>query len=177
MGSAPGLIVQRSGRRGGPRMPALRRPTPREIAMVEDAEGHRPPTPDPFEEDGDIVIQVTLRTLSGRQLDFKTFRLRKDSDRALGSLTAMGRRFEEREGYDYSYLLLLEGRTVNCSEKPYHKILDYAEHFRLIPVEDAPGAEFRADDLVFNLDLQQVVRQEDDSPCDDREHGEGVGQD
>ena len=57
-----------------------RRARPKDIAGMEDAENHRPPTPDPRQKDGDIVIQVTLRTLSGRRLAFTTFRMRKDCD-------------------------------------------------------------------------------------------------
>ena len=125
---------------------------------MEDAEKHRPPPPDPRQEDGDIVIQVTLRTLSGRRLAFTTFRMRKDCDCALGSLVAICKPFEELEGQDYSYLLLLDGRTINCNEKSHHKILEYAEHFRTIPIEVALDAEYSIDDLVFHLDLQRMVQ-------------------
>ena len=102
---------------------------------MEDVAKHGPPPPDPRQKDGDIVIQVTLRTLSGRRLAFTAFRMRKDSDCALGSLVAICEPFEEVEGHDYSYLLLLDGRTINCNENSHHKILEYAEHFRTIPIE------------------------------------------
>ena len=123
-----------------------------------DAEKHRPPTPVPFQKDGDIVIQVTLRTLSGRQLAFLTFRMRRDRGCALGLLITICKPFEELEGYDYSYLLLLDGKTINCNENSHHKILEYAEHFRTIPIEEDLDAEYSIDDLVFHLDLQQIVQ-------------------
>ena len=43
--------------------------TGQEEALLEDADAHRPPTPDPFEGEGSIWIQVTLRTLSGDVLE------------------------------------------------------------------------------------------------------------
>ena len=104
------------------------------------------------------MIQVTLRTLSGRRLAFTTFRMRRDYDCALGSLVAICNPFEELEGHDYSYLLLLDGRTINCNENSHHKILEYAEHFRTIPIEEASDAEYKANDLIFHLDLQRMVQ-------------------
>ena len=103
---------------------------------MEEKEKHGPPPPDPRQKDGDIVIQVTLRTLSGRRLAFTAFRMRKDCDCALGSLVAICNPFEELEGHDYSYLLLLDGKTLNCNENSHHKILEYAEPFRTIPIEE-----------------------------------------
>ena len=61
---------------------------------MEDVEKHGPPPPDPRQKDGDMVIQVTLRTLSGRRLTFTTFRMRKNYDGALGSLVAICTPFE-----------------------------------------------------------------------------------
>ena len=126
--------------------------------MGRSKKNHRPPPPDRRQKDGDIVIQVTLRTLSGRRLAFTTFRMRKNDDCALGSLGAICNPFEELDGHDYSYLLLLDGRTINCRGNSDHNILEYAEHFRTIPIEDALDAEYKANDLVFHLDLQQIVQ-------------------
>ena len=129
-----------------------------EITGVADAEKHRPPTPDPSQKDGGIVIQVTLRTLSGRQHAFTTFRMRKDRGDTLGSLITICKPFEDLEGCDYSYFLLLDGKTLNCNENPHHKILEYAGHFRTIPIEEDLDSEYSIDDLVFHLDLQQIVQ-------------------
>ena len=123
-----------------------------------DVEKHGPPPPDPRQKDGDIVIQVTLRTLSGRRLAFTTFRMRNNYDCALGSLVAICNPFEELEEHDYSYSLLLDGRTISCNEKSHHKILEYAEHFRTTPIEYALDAEYKANDLVFHLELQRMVQ-------------------
>ena len=133
--------------------------TGKEKALLEDADAHRPPTPDPFEGEGSIWIQVTLRTLSGDVLETTAFRSHESDDRALGSLVAMGKTFEN-EGCDYCYHLLLdEGKSINCSEKRYQKILDLAEadYFHVVPVEEAKGGKYKRDDIVFHLDLQQIA--------------------
>ena len=72
-------------------MRSFRRATEKEIALLEDADEHRPPTPDPFEEEGSTVSQVTLRTLSGGVLETTAFRSHESDDRALGSLVVMGK--------------------------------------------------------------------------------------
>ena len=100
-------------------LPMRRFMTGKEKALLEDADAHRPPTPDPFEGEGSIWIQVTLRTLSGDVLETTAFRSHESDDRALGSLVGMGKKFEN-EGCDYCYHLLLDkGKSINCREKRY----------------------------------------------------------
>ena len=57
--------------------------------------------------------QVTLRTLSGDVLETTAFRSHESDDRALGSLVAMGKKFEK------------EGATTaitSCSTKEKHQL-------------------------------------------------------
>ena len=81
--------------------------------LLEDADAHRPPTPDPFWEDPKLVGRVELVTLGGRRFDLTTVRMSEDS--ALGSLVAIGQRHAE-EGKDYNYLLSLGETAVDCRE-------------------------------------------------------------
>ena len=45
---------------------------------------------------------------------------------------------------------MLDGRTINCNENSHHKILEYEEHFRTIPVEEDLDSEYSIDDLVYH---------------------------
>ena len=78
---------------------------------------------------------------------------------ALWARSSTWERNVRRRG-DYCYhLLLAERKTINCSENPYQKILDLdlAEHFHVAPVEEDKGGEYKRDDIVFHLDLQQIA--------------------
>ena len=112
--------------------------------------------------------------MSGRVLKTTTFRLGEAIDRALGSLIAMGKELEQ-EGYDYYYhIVLANGKFINCNEKPYCNILEFAEHFHTIPIEEDMGGEYKEDDLVFPIDLQQIVRgKRRDPETEDKGKGEG----
>ena len=122
---------------------------------MEEADALRPLTPDQLVEEARLVVRVDLRTMSGRRLDYATIRMPEDS--ALGSLIALGRQHEEL-GKTYRYLMLLEGRTVECGGKEYHNIMDYAGDLKAIPFEEGRETEYTREDLVFELILQQVVQ-------------------
>ena len=102
--------------------------------------------------------------------------MEESSDRALGSLIAMGKKLENNGYDDYYHMLLDDGKTINCNEKPYCNILDVAEHFHTIPIEEDMGGEYKKDDLVFHLDLQQIViEKRRDLETEDKGKGEGKG--
>ena len=106
-----------------------------------------------------VEVELVL-AFSGRPLAYRTFSMPQDRRSSLGSLIAMGARYETDKDKKYSYFFSLEdGRIIHCEENMYRKIFDYAWDLKRIPTDPTKHNE---DDLVFSLLLQQVVGETDE---------------
>ena len=64
-----------------------------------------------------VEVELVL-ALSGRPLAYRTFSMPQDRRSSLGSLIAMGARYETDKDKKYSYFFSLEdGRAIHCEEK------------------------------------------------------------
>ena len=49
---------------------------------------------------------------------------------------------------------------MDCREKAYHKIIDYAEHLMSIPIEENEESQYTGNDLVFHIFLQPIAQEQ-----------------
>ena len=140
------------------------------LETYEEAEACEPQTPstasdDSAEWDQDVLyIEITLlHAVSGKQLGLpQVMNMSKSKNRqmSLGSLVAMGRRFEyETHETEYSYFFEIddgERRTIHCASRMRHKVIDYADFLESIPF-GSDHATIRTQDRFHRLVLQQYA--------------------
>ena len=139
------------------------------LETYEEAEACKPQTPstasdDSAEWDPDkLYIEITLiHAVSGKQLGLPqvmNMSKSKNRDMSLGSLVAMGRRFEyETHETEYSYFFEIddgERRTIHCAwPRMCHKVIDYADFLESVPI-DPDHATIRTQDRLHRFILQQ----------------------
>ena len=116
-----------------------------------EAEACKPQTPSTASDDsaecdqdqGVLYIEFTLlHAVSGKQLGLpQVMNMSKSKNRqmSLGSLVAMGRRFEyERHKTEYSYFFEIddgERRTIHCASHMHDKVIDYVDSLESIPFD------------------------------------------
>ena len=140
------------------------------LGTYEEAEACTPQThstasDDSAEWDQDVLyIEITLlHANSGKQLGLpQVMNMSKSRNRqmSLGSLVAMGRRFEyETHTAGYSYFFEIddgERRTIHCASRMCHKVIDYADCLESIPIVP-DRATIRTQDRFHRLVLQQYA--------------------
>ena len=138
------------------------------LETYKEAEACEPQTPstasdDSAEWDQDVLyIEITLlHAVSGKQLGLpQVMNMSKSKNRqmSLGSLVAMGRRFEyETHETEYSYFFEIddgERRTIHCASRMRHKVIDYADFLESIPF-GSDHATICTQDRFHRLILQQ----------------------
>ena len=112
-----------------------------------------------------LYIEITLRrAVSGKQLGHpQVINMSKSKNRqmSLGSLVAMGRRFEyETHKAEYSYFFEIddgERRTIHCASHVYDKVIDYVDGLEPIPIDpDHILTTSRTQDRLHRLILQRT---------------------
>ena len=142
-----------------------------------EAEACKPQTPSTasddsaeWDQDQDVLyIEITLlHAVSGKQLGLpQVMNMSKSKNRqmSLGSLVAMGRRFEyETHETEYSYFFEIddgERRTIHCAwPRMCHKVIDYADFLESVPI-DPDHATIRTRDRLHRIILQQYAAEVD----------------